>query len=126
MEGKGCAREVGLGDSAALQVRDVMRARPKTLAGDATVGDFRRLFANPHVLTALLVDGSTFVGVLDRDGLDHEPDDAPDDAPARALARSEGMTISPEATVTDGDVKGGRYVFGVVDLVVQHCGSSDD
>jgi CBS domain-containing protein len=82
----------GGGDN--LKVRDLMRRRPKTLPREATVGDLRRLFANPLILDALLVDGAAFVGVVDRDDVD----DRPDDAPAQALAPSGGVTISPEAT----------------------------
>jgi CBS domain-containing protein len=77
-----------------LTVRDLMRRRPKTLPREATVGALRRMFANPLVLDALLVDGAAFLGVVDRDDVD----DRPDDAPAQALARSAGVTISPDAT----------------------------
>jgi CBS domain-containing protein len=98
MEAMDCDNNIGLGEGAAAQlVRDVMRWRPKTLPSDAKVSDLRRLFANPHVLNALLVDGPAFVGVVDRGDLDHMSDDAP----ARALARSAGVTIGPEATVTE-------------------------
>lgn len=56
-----------------------------------------RLFANPRVLDVVLVDGSTFVAVVDRDDVD----DRPDDAPAQTLAHSDGVTIGPEATLDD-------------------------
>ena len=91
--GKGMPNEEG----ANLTVRDLMRRRPKTLPREATVGDLRRTFANPLVLDALLVDGAAFVGVIDRGDVD----DRPDDASAQALARSAGVTISPEATSTE-------------------------
>jgi molybdopterin-binding protein len=52
------------------------------------------MFANPLVLDALLVDRAAFVGVVDREDVD----DRPDAALAQALARSAGLTISPEAT----------------------------
>ncbi|HVS50257.1 MAG TPA: CBS domain-containing protein [Candidatus Dormibacteraeota bacterium] len=71
-----------------------MRTRPKTLPGDANVGDLRRLFANPRVLDVVLVDGVAFVGVVDRDDVD----DPLDDTPAQALAHSAGVTIGAEAT----------------------------
>ena len=59
------------------RVADAMLARPKTLPASASVADLRRLFANPKVMTALLVDGAALAGVVDRDGLpataaDHE------------------------------------------------------
>ena len=91
-----CASGTPAGEDANLTVRDLMRRRPKTLPREATVGDLRRLFANPLVLDALLVDGAAFIGVVDRDDVD----DRPDDAPAQALARSAGVTISTEATST--------------------------
>jgi hypothetical protein len=72
-------------------VRDVMVRRPKTLPSGATVGDLRRLFGNSHVMTALLVDGDTFVGAVDRHSV---PDDSPDDSAASSLATS-GDVIAP-------------------------------
>ena len=89
-----CGEGTPSGDGANLTVRDLMRRRPKTLPRGAPVGDLRRLFANPLVLDALLVDGAAFVGVVDRDDVD----DRPDDAPAQTLARSDGVTITPNAT----------------------------
>jgi predicted transcriptional regulator len=73
-------------------VRDVMVRRPKTLPAGATVGDVRRLFSNAHVMTALLVDGDSFVGAVDRHSV---PDHTPDDSPARSLATS-GDVIGPD------------------------------
>jgi CBS domain-containing protein len=88
---------VGSGEAANATVADVMLADPKTLSADATVGDLRRLFARPSVLTALLVDGAAFVGVVVRENLG----DLADDAPARPLARSAGVTIGPEAPASE-------------------------
>jgi len=78
-----------------LLVRDVMVSRPKTLPAGATVGDLRRLFSNAHVMTALLVDGDSFVGAVDRRSV---PDDSPDHSSARDLATS-GDVIGPEASM---------------------------
>jgi CBS-domain-containing membrane protein len=78
-------------------VRDVMVPRPKTLPAGASVGDLRRLFGNAHVQTALLVDGSEFVGAVDRHTV---PDHTPDDSPARSLATS-GDVIGPEAPMAE-------------------------
>lgn len=82
---------------ASQRVRDVMLGRPKTLPAGATMADLRRTFANPHVLSALLVDGPSFVGVIDRG----EFDDVPDDAPVLPLAHTAGVTIDPDATVSE-------------------------
>jgi predicted transcriptional regulator len=80
------------------RVRDVMLTRPKTLPAEAKVADLRRLFANPRVETALLVDRSRLVGVVDRERLD---DGHPDDAPASSLAHRERVTIGADATVAE-------------------------
>jgi predicted transcriptional regulator len=92
-----CGKDIRLGKGATATVRDLMRARPKTLPSDASVGDLRRLFGNPRVRDALLVDGAAFVGVVDRDDLGG----GPDDTPARELAHSTGVTIGPEATIDE-------------------------
>ena len=90
-----CANErVGARLAGGLSVRDAMVASPKTLPVDASVGDVRRLFANEHVLTALLVDGEAFVGAIDRDLL---PADEQDERPARQLASPGIATIEPDA-----------------------------
>ena len=80
-----------------LTVRDLMRTRPKTLPGNATVGDLRRLFIDPRILDVLLVDDAAFVGVVDRDDVHG----LPDDTPAHELAYSAGVTIRPDAKLTD-------------------------
>jgi CBS domain-containing protein len=92
-----------------------MRRRPKTLPLDATVGDLRRLFANPKVLDVVLVDGEAFAGLVDRDALAG----LPDETPAQALARSAGVTIAPEANLNEamarleGDASWRLVVVGV-------------
>ena len=77
---------------------DVMLSRPKTLAADASVGDVRAFFENPHVMTALLVDDGEFRGAIDRGAL---PADAPDHAGALEYAAPEPPTIPPDAGVDD-------------------------
>ena len=52
--------------AAELSVAEVMLSRPKTLPHDSSVADLRRLFSNPHVRTALLVDGERYVGTVER------------------------------------------------------------
>lgn len=85
-------------DGAALRVADAMVARPKTLPADATAGDLRALFDNPHVVSAVVVDGAAFVGTVGRDEL---PADVADDRPARALARRDVPTIAPDAPLAE-------------------------
>ena len=80
------------------RVTDVMLSRPKTLAADATVGEVRAFFENPHVMTALLVDDGAFRGAIDRDAL---PADAADDADALGYAATDPPAISPDAGVAD-------------------------
>lgn len=86
-------------DSAdARRVADVMVTRPKTLPADATVADLRRLFANPHVISALLVDGSAFAGIVNRDEVSASADDA---LPAAELANRDVTTLTRSASVAD-------------------------
>lgn len=80
-----------------LCVRDVMVSRPKTMPADGTVADLRRLFENPHVATALLVDGPHFAGAVDREDL---PASARDDSPVRELARQDVDTIEPDSPMS--------------------------
>jgi len=80
------------------RVADVMVTRPKTLPASATVRDLRQLFENPHVATALLVDGPRFAGAIDKDAL---PDVAPDDASAISYVQAERNTVTPEATMEE-------------------------
>jgi CBS domain-containing protein len=84
--------------AASQRVRDVMLSRPKTLPATATVGDARRVFENVKVMTALLVDGDAFAGMLARDDL---PAGARDAQPARSYARSDVERIDPDALVSD-------------------------
>ncbi|UGS34366.1 CBS domain-containing protein [Capillimicrobium parvum] len=90
----GCTNENIPRDAAnELRVRDVMVRRPKALPADAGVGELRALFANPHVRTALLVDGDRFAGTVERDAV---PADVADGVPARELARRDVATIGPD------------------------------
>ena len=79
-------------------VRDAMVTSPKTMPADGTVADLRATFANPHVMSALLVDGSAFVGLVDRDSL---RDETPDGQPARSLVRRDVATIDPDAPLAE-------------------------
>lgn len=118
MGASGCGnRGSATGDEMAVRcVREVMLARPKTLPAEATVADLRRMFQNPHVETALVVDGTLLVGVVDR----HEVDEAqPDEAPVRSLARRERVTIGAGATIAEAmarmDETGGRRLVVVAE-----------
>ena len=77
-----------------VRVRDAMLTAPKTLTVDASVGDVRRAFANPHVLSVLLVDGRVFAGALERGDV---PAEECDERPAHELAHREVVTIRPDA-----------------------------
>jgi CBS domain-containing protein len=79
-------------------VRDVMVARPKTMPATASVADVRQTFANPHVISALLVDATAFAGVIARGAI---PDTVPDDASARDFASTDVPTIRPDMPVAD-------------------------
>ena len=78
------------------RVADAMLACPKTLPASASVADVRRLFANPKVRTALLVQGAALAGVVDRDGL---PAAAADHERALDHARTEVMRVAPDTAL---------------------------
>ena len=81
------------------RVADAMLTRPKTLPASASVADLRRLFANPKVRTALLVDGAALAGVVDREDL---PATAADHERACDYARIEVMHVAPDAALRFG------------------------
>ncbi len=110
-----CTNERVSRDAAPVaRVRDAMVASPKTMPAAGTVADLRAMFANHHVVTALLVDGAEFAGVVSRDQLQ---DGTPDEQPARALARRDVATIDPDAplsealAVLDDDAEGRLVVL---------------
>jgi CBS domain-containing protein len=94
-----CTNERVTRDAAkAALVRDAMVTSPKTMPVDGSVADLRMIFANPHVVTALLVDGAEFVGIVHRNAL---RDDASDEQPARSLVRRDVATIDPDAPLAE-------------------------
>jgi len=98
-DGAECANpKVPQAKSSTLRVRDVMVAHPKTMPATATIADVRATFANPHVRSALLVDGPLFAGVIKRDAI---PDAVADTELARDHASVDVPTISPDAPVSD-------------------------
>jgi CBS domain-containing protein len=82
-------------------VSDAMVARPKTMSASATIGDLRRTFDNPHVISALLVDGPSFAGIVNRSALAGLGTDMGDDTPARDLADTDVVTVRPSTPLAD-------------------------
>ncbi|WP_277049585.1 CBS domain-containing protein [Ruania albidiflava] len=89
---------IGREEASARTVGEVMITRPKTLPARASVQDARELFTNPKVLTAVLVDGEKFAGLLDRDAL---PEWEPGADSVGVYARTEVPTITPDRPVSD-------------------------
>jgi CBS domain-containing protein len=86
---------VTLDEAAVLTVGEVMISKPKTLPVTATVGDARRMFENPSVRTALVVDDGRYAGELTREDVDGQ-----DDAAALAgLASNATGTAAQDDTV---------------------------
>src|SRR5699024_10071830 len=94
-----CRRaQVTLDDAAPRCVDDVMLRRPKTLPASATVDDARALFDNPKIVTALLVDGTAFAGILERSDV---PSLLAGSSPIRTFAHRTVPTITPDRPVTE-------------------------
>lgn len=99
MDPVSCERaQVTRDDAATRLVRDVMLRHPKTLRGDATVDDARALFADAKVVTAIVADGTAFVGLLSRTDL---PSLLPGNAPIRTFSRRAVPSITPDRPVTE-------------------------
>jgi CBS domain-containing protein len=81
-----------------LRVADVMLSRPKTMPAGSTVGQVRRLFDNPRVMTALLADADAFRGAIGRGEI---PPDASDDEPALDYTALDTPSIASDARVED-------------------------
>jgi CBS domain-containing protein len=86
------------GEAQERLVRDVMVRRPKTMPADCSVAELRAHFENPHVRTALLVEGGRFAGAIAPEEL---PAAAGGAEPARAYARADVPTVGPEASMAD-------------------------
>lgn len=84
--------------AAGLTVRDAMNTVPKALPADGTVAELRELFDNHHVMTALVLDGSDFVGVVHRDEV---PGADADEMPLREVATSDVTTVAPDLPLTE-------------------------
>jgi CBS domain-containing protein len=99
MAAEDCANErVTRNDAPRLRVRDAMVSSPKTMPADGDVAGLRAMFANSHVVTALLVDGDEFAGVVHRDALEGA---VPDGRPARTLASRDVPTVGPDAPLAE-------------------------
>jgi CBS domain-containing protein len=85
-------------EAQARLVRDVMVRRPKTMPAGCSVGELRSHFENPHVRTALLVEGRRFAGAIAPEEL---PETAGAAEPAREYARTDVPTVGPDASMAD-------------------------
>lgn len=79
-------------------VGDVMLRHPKTLPGNTRVDQARRFFEDSKVISALIVDGTAFVGLLERSDL---PSLLPGTSPVRTFVRREIATITPDRPVSE-------------------------
>lgn len=94
-----CERaQVTRDDAAPQQVGDVMLRHPKTLPHTATVDEARAFFDNPKVVSAVLLDGPSFVGLLNRSDV---PSLLPGHSPVGTFARRSVPTITPDRPVSE-------------------------
>jgi predicted transcriptional regulator len=104
MEAKEMRRPESRSRDVGMTVKDVMRARPKTLPVDASISDLRRLFINAHVTTALIIgEKRAFAGVIERSMFVNTS--LPDGAPITDLIPAEVDAI---------DVRAPRPTFGSI------------
>lgn len=75
---------------------DLMLRNPKTLAGDASVGEVRSQLANPKVQMVLLADGHAFRGAVTAIPADAAPADL-----ALDYAVNEPETLPPDASADE-------------------------
>jgi CBS domain-containing protein len=81
-----------------MLVRDVMIANPKTLPAAALVRDVRDVFEKKNVRTVLLVEGDSFRGAIERDGV---PSSAADDERALPHADATPVSTTPDTAMRD-------------------------
>ena len=106
---------VTLDEAAILTVGEVMISRPKTLPSTATVADARRLFENPSVRTALVVEDGRYAGELTREDVDGEDDDAAVAALASTCHRAPRRTTTPSPSALERMDAAGTDRLAVVD-----------
>src|SRR4051795_9365224 len=75
-------------------VEDVMLTPADTFSATATVADARRAFESPRHKLLVVVDGSSYVGSIDRDCVEGE-DDA---TPLAEVSKASIPTLSPQDT----------------------------
>ncbi len=71
-------------------MRDVMLAKPRTVAPDTPVDEVRETFAHPSVKLLLVAEGDRFLGTL-----------APDDVPATGTIEPAIVTTAPSLRPDD-------------------------
>ena len=79
-------------------VADAMVTRPTVHPPSTTIAQLRAFFADEHVHMALLVEGDTLVGTVER--ADVEPL-LHGSTPASAIAQLEGRTVRPDALLPE-------------------------
>lgn len=88
------------GGEASRTVRDVMRGRPKTLPDTASMADLRGFFADPHVVTALVIrENGALVGVVERAAVAGSA--LSDEAPIDAVVQRDVDAIDVRAPAAD-------------------------
>ena len=84
----------------ATRVEEAMITNPKSLDLRAGAGEARRLFTNPKVLEAVLLEGESFAGLLDREAL---PDGLAAEAPIAPHAAPDVPTITRGRPLTEAE-----------------------
>ena len=79
-------------------VAGAMVARPKVHRPTATVAELRAFFRDDHVHMALLVEHGKLIGTVERADLERNLGGA---TAALSIAKLEGRTIAPGATLSD-------------------------
>lgn len=101
------------GDATSGPVRSAMVTRPKTLPLAASAGEARRLFTNPKVLSAVLLEGSRYAGLLDREAVGEA---VLDEAPIRPFARRDVPVVTAGRALIEAEEIMSRH--GVLRLPV--------
>src|SRR5699024_4339902 len=84
------------GTSTLVEAAMITRAKARPVS--ASAGAARRRFTNPRVLEAVLLEGPTFAGLLDRDAL---PQSLLDEAPLSPCARQDAPVIARDRPLSE-------------------------
>lgn len=96
---------------AARPISEAITARGKELSVDDTVAAARRLFVNDSVHVLPVLDGTTYVGAVDRDAIEDVPDTAAIGSFASALLPTATAATTTEEALAALDRDGsGRLV----------------